>query len=68
MHRQTVDSAGEVIWSYDVRWVDSDIKWTSRWDLYLKGNPDDQIHWFSIVNSLIIVLFLTVRTRARLQR
>ena len=26
---------------------------------YLKGNPDDEIHYFSIVNSLMIVLFLT---------
>ena len=23
------------------------------------GNPDDEIHYFSIVNSLMIVLFLT---------
>ena len=24
-----------------------------------QGNPDDEIHYFSIVNSLMIVLFLT---------
>ena len=24
-----------------------------------RGNPDDEIHYFSIVNSLMIVLFLT---------
>jgi hypothetical protein len=33
--------------------------WSNRWDVYLKGNPDDEIHYFSIVNSLMIVLFLT---------
>ncbi len=27
--------------------------------MYLKGAPDDEIHYFSIVNSLMIVLFLT---------
>jgi transmembrane 9 superfamily protein 2/4 len=27
--------------------------------LSLQGNPDDEIHYFSIVNSLMIVLFLT---------
>ncbi|ONK76558.1 uncharacterized protein A4U43_C03F29520 [Asparagus officinalis] len=36
----------------------SDVKWASRWDTYLLMN-DDQIHWFSIINSLMIVLFLS---------
>jgi transmembrane 9 superfamily protein 2/4 len=35
------------------------LRWSNRWDVYLKGNPDDEIHYFSIVNSLMIVLFLT---------
>ena len=30
----------------------------SRWDTYLL-RADDQIHWFSTVNSLMIVLFLS---------
>ncbi|KAH9318859.1 hypothetical protein KI387_020628, partial [Taxus chinensis] len=37
---------------------ESDVKWTSRWDAYLLM-VDDWIHGFSIMNSLIIVLFLT---------
>jgi transmembrane 9 superfamily member 2/4 len=37
---------------------ESDIKWASRWDTYLLMT-EDQIHWFSIVNSLMIVLFLS---------
>lgn len=49
----------EVVWTYDVNWVPSDIPWASRWDVFLKPPPDAQIHWFSIVNSLMIVLFLT---------
>eukprot|EP00983_Pelagomonas_calceolata_P083325 1156138-Pelagomonas_calceolata.AAC.15 len=36
----------------------SDIRWASRWDTYLLM-IDDQIHWFSIINSVMIVLFLT---------
>lgn len=36
----------------------SDIRWASRWDTYLLM-MDDQIHWFSIINSLMIVLFLS---------
>ncbi|CAM9576671.1 unnamed protein product [Phaeothamnion confervicola] len=30
-----------------------------RWDIYMSGAPGDQIHWFSITNSSLIVLFLT---------
>ncbi len=36
----------------------SDLKWASRWDTYLLMN-EAQIHWFSIINSLMIVLFLS---------
>ena len=49
----------EIVYSYDVKWEISDLKWSHRWDVYLKGNPDDEIHYFSIVNSLMIVLFLS---------
>ena len=36
----------------------SDIKWASRWDSYFMMT-DDQVHWFSILNSSLVVLFLT---------
>ena len=37
----------------------SEIRWASRWDTYLMMMDDQQIHWFSIINSLMIVLFLS---------
>jgi len=55
---QPVKEGEEVIFTYDVRFVASDIRWASRWDTYLLM-IDDQIHWFSIINSVMIVLFLT---------
>ncbi|KAL2929999.1 Transmembrane 9 superfamily member 7 [Bienertia sinuspersici] len=55
---QEVDADKEIVFSYDVTFEESDIKWASRWDTYLLMN-DDQIHWFSIINSLMIVLFLS---------
>ena len=55
---QQVSQAGEVLFTYDVRWEYSDVKWASRWDVYLYAT-DEQIHWFSIINSVMIVLFLT---------
>lgn len=55
---QRVAEGQEVIFTYDVAFRASDIRWASRWDTYLVMT-DDSIHWFSIVNSLMIVLFLT---------
>ena len=48
----------EIIFTYDVVWEHSEIAWASRWDLYLYMG-DDQVHWFSILNSLVIVLLLS---------
>lgn len=55
---QEVEEGKEVIFSYDVSFKESPVKWASRWDTYLLMT-DDQIHWFSIINSLMIVLFLS---------
>ncbi|KAK8520282.1 hypothetical protein V6N12_004234 [Hibiscus sabdariffa] len=55
---QEVEANNEIIFTYDVEYQESDVKWASRWDAYLLMN-DNQIHWFSIVNSLMIVLFLS---------
>jgi len=55
-------STGEsmkIMYSYEVNWVETDIPWADRWDVYLVGSPDDEIHYFAIVNSLMIVIFLT---------
>ncbi len=47
-----------VQFSYSVHWEESDILWASRWDIYLTM-ADVQIHWFSIVNSVVVVFFLS---------
>ena len=49
----------EVIYTYDVRWERSSVHWTNRWDVYLTANSDNQAHYFSIINSLMIVIFLS---------
>jgi transmembrane 9 superfamily protein 2/4 len=50
----------DVMYSYDITWNENDnLLWADRWDVYLVGAPDDDIHYYSIVNSLMIVLFLT---------
>ncbi|GAU95260.1 hypothetical protein RvY_06906 [Ramazzottius varieornatus] len=47
----------KVIFTYAVEWQASEVRWASRWDVYLK-HRDVQIHWFSIINSVVVVLFL----------
>lgn len=48
----------KIVWSYSVSWEPSPIAWASRWDVYLAMDNAD-IHWFSIINSLVTVFFLS---------
>ncbi|CAM9626190.1 unnamed protein product [Ectocarpus fasciculatus] len=59
--KQEVAVGQRIIYTYDVAWKESDTHWASRWDIYLTMNHavKNRVHWFSIVNSLLIVLFLT---------
>ena len=41
-----------------VKWKASDIRWSSRWDVYLKMSGS-QVQWFSVLNSVMIVLILS---------
>jgi len=52
---------GNVVFTYDVMWESSDVHWASRWDIYLSMDNavPNKVHWFSIVNSLLIVVFLS---------
>lgn len=52
------NSGTKLYFTYSVEWKESDVSWASRWDIYL-GMNDVQIHWFSIINSLVVVLFLS---------
>jgi Endomembrane protein 70 len=49
-----------ILYTYEVEWiVNPNLDWSDRWDIYLLGSPDDDIHFFAILNSFMIVLFLT---------
>jgi len=50
-----------VTWSYSVKWIrDPKTTWSERWNVYVNASRGEgQIHWFGIINSLMIVLFLT---------
>uniref|UniRef100_A0A8D0AH75 Transmembrane 9 superfamily member n=1 Tax=Sander lucioperca TaxID=283035 RepID=A0A8D0AH75_SANLU len=49
-----------IIYTYSVTFEENNsIKWASRWDYILVSMPHTNIQWFSIMNSLVIVLFLS---------
>ncbi|CAO3578422.1 unnamed protein product [Absidia cylindrospora] len=52
------DGNTRIAYTYDVVWTPSNTAWATRWDSYLHI-LDPSIHWFSLVNSIVIVLFLT---------
>ncbi|KAG8290641.1 transmembrane 9 super member 2 [Homalodisca vitripennis] len=50
----------EITYSYSITFEKNNtVKWSSRWDYILESMPHTNIHWFSILNSLMIVLFLS---------
>uniref|UniRef100_A0A3Q4ABD9 Transmembrane 9 superfamily member n=1 Tax=Mola mola TaxID=94237 RepID=A0A3Q4ABD9_MOLML len=55
-----VDTDLSIVYTYSVEFkVNNSIKWASRWDYILVSMPHTNIQWFSIMNSLVIVLFLS---------
>ncbi|PIN15964.1 Endosomal membrane protein, EMP70 [Handroanthus impetiginosus] len=54
---QVIREQERVSFTYEVEFVKSNIKWPSRWDAYLKMEGD-RVHWFSILNSLMVIFFL----------
>ncbi|CAN6571377.1 unnamed protein product [Malus baccata var. baccata] len=54
---QIIREQEKVSFTYEVEFVKSDIRWPSRWDAYLKMKGA-RVHWFSILNSLMVILFL----------
>lgn len=51
---------GKVKFTYDVTFVESPIKWATRWDSLLTPSPEQkQVQWFSIMNSIMVTVFLS---------
>ncbi|MBW0517342.1 hypothetical protein O181_057057 [Austropuccinia psidii MF-1] len=48
-----------VTYTYSVIWTESATPWATRWDNYLHIF-DPKIHWFSLINSMVIAIFLCV--------
>lgn len=53
-----LESGLRIQWTYSVKWKPTETRYKERWDRYL-SRSDRQIHWFSVVNSVMVVLFLS---------
>jgi transmembrane 9 superfamily member 2/4 len=68
MNRDQIESlqiaapSENIIFTYDVMWKESEVAWTSRWDVYLTEDNlvPAQVHWYSITNSILVVVFLSL--------
>ncbi|KAJ6791598.1 transmembrane 9 superfamily member 12-like [Iris pallida] len=54
---QLIREQERITFTYEVEFVKSDIRWPSRWDAYLRMDGA-KVHWFSIMNSLMVIFFL----------
>jgi len=59
---QPVRQGETILYTYDVSWEHSEVEWSSRWDIYLSEDHlvPAQVHWYSITNSILVVLFLSL--------
>lgn len=55
-----LEESNKFVYSYSVQFEHTDIDWTKRWDTMLKINYDPKIHYFSIGNTFLIIICLTV--------
>ncbi|KEG08290.1 putative endosomal integral membrane protein [Trypanosoma grayi] len=54
-------SDDEITYTYSVQWVESELTWSTRWDVFMKmTGKEAQIHWFSIVNFFLVTLLQTL--------
>lgn len=60
----------KIMYTYDVMWKQSEVAWSSRWDIYLSEDHlvPAQVHWYSITNSILVVLFLSLLVISMLVR
>jgi len=67
---QVVSPDETILYTYDVIWMPSDTAWSSRWDVYLSEDHlvPAKVHWYSITNSILVVLFLSLLVVSMLVR
>ncbi|KAL5476329.1 hypothetical protein EMCRGX_G026258 [Ephydatia muelleri] len=54
------DSDLSVSYYYSVEFTElEEVRWASRWDYILNSSPHGSVQWFSLINSILITIFLS---------
>eukprot|EP01026_Neomeris_dumetosa_P022431 TRINITY_DN1932_c0_g1_i3.p1 TRINITY_DN1932_c0_g1~~TRINITY_DN1932_c0_g1_i3.p1 ORF type:complete len:448 (-),score=52.25 TRINITY_DN1932_c0_g1_i3:358-1701(-) len=64
---QEINEGEHIVYSYDIYFEESSVEWTSRWDAYLQV-PGGKVHWFSIINSVLVVVVMAAVVAVILMR
>jgi len=58
---QLVQVGETILYTYDVTFQESDVEWSTRWDVYLTEDHiiPAKVHWWSINNSILVVILLS---------
>jgi transmembrane 9 superfamily protein 2/4 len=58
---QVVAVGEDILYTYDVTFQESIIEWSTRWDVYLTEDHiiPAKVHWWSINNSILVVVLLS---------
>jgi len=48
--------------------VNNDVRWASRWDYILSSASQNNVQWFSLINSVLITIFLSAMVGMVLMR
>ncbi|XP_064618041.1 transmembrane 9 superfamily member 3-like [Liolophura sinensis] len=58
-HKYKLEPSAKIPFTYEVKWHKSNVNYKDRFDKYLDPNFfQHRIHWFSIFNSFMMVIFL----------
>lgn len=50
----------DVQWTYSVEFEESDIEWSTRWDIYMQSSKtESRVHLVSVLNSTLVVILLS---------
>lgn len=53
------DAGQPIVYTFSVEFVPSNGEWKNRWQNYRAIQGNGQIHWFSIINSVLIIFVLS---------
>jgi transmembrane 9 superfamily protein 2/4 len=50
----------EIQWTYSVNFEESDVEWSTRWDVYMQtSKTESRVHLVSVLNSTLVVILLS---------